>query len=609
VLQWGPSGLTPAAAALVQSTAGQNFDGSLIGSSLVMFMRSWPLAFTSVTYPASGATTHYISDLAPNTTYTISGDGAPASATTDTAGVLVFVAAGTGSITVGSGPSPSLQAIAVTPSVSSLQALAAQQYTAVCTYSDGSTTDCTSSVTWSSSAIGVVTINSSGVATGVAQGSATIIAASGGVQGQGSVTVTATVLQTIYVTPGTLAATVGSTQQFKATALFSDLSSADVTSQVSWFSSNPVVLATNSTGLVSMMVPGNAAVIATSGGVAGQAMVTVSLPAAPTFSPAGGTYSSAQTVTLTTATPSATIYYTTNRSNPTTSSTVYSGPITVSATETILAIAVANGGSTSQVNFANYTINSPPAAPTFSPAAGTYSAAQTVTMSSTSQSATIYYTSNGATPTTSSSVYSGPITVSATETLAAIAVANNGSASQVNFANYTISPPTALPTFNPAAGTYSSAQAVTITTVTPSATIYYTTNGATPTTSSSVYSGPIIVSATETLNAIAIATGASASAVNSATYTITLPAAAPAFSPAGGAYTSAQTVTISTTTPSATIYYTTNGATPTTSSPVYTGPIVVSATETLKAIAVANGSSSSQVTSALYYISPQRRFN
>jgi len=288
---------------------------------------------------------------------------------------------------------------------------------------------------------------------------------------------------------------------------------------------------------------------------------------------------------------------------------VYSGPITVSATETILAIAVANGGSTSQVNFANYTINSPPAAPTFSPAAGTYSAAQTVTMSSTSQSATIYYTSNGATPTTSSSVYSGPITVSATETLAAIAVANNGSASQVNFANYTISPPTALPTFNPAAGTYSSAQAVTITTVTPSATIYYTTNGATPTTSSSVYSGPIIVSATETLNAIAIATGASASAVNSATYTITLPAAAPAFSPAGGAYTSAQTVTISTTTPSATIYYTTNGATPTTSSPVYTGPIVVSATETLKAIAVANGSSSSQVTSALYYISPQRRFN
>jgi hypothetical protein len=65
-----------------------------------MFMRNWPTTFTSVTYPASGATTHYISDLAPNTTYTISGAGTPATATTDTAGVLTFSAAGTGNITV-----------------------------------------------------------------------------------------------------------------------------------------------------------------------------------------------------------------------------------------------------------------------------------------------------------------------------------------------------------------------------------------------------------------------------------------------------------------------------------------------------------------------------
>jgi hypothetical protein len=72
----------------------------MIGSSLVMFMRNWPAAFTSVTYPASGATTHYISDLVPNTTYAITGAGAPASATTDTAGVLVFAATGTGEIAV-----------------------------------------------------------------------------------------------------------------------------------------------------------------------------------------------------------------------------------------------------------------------------------------------------------------------------------------------------------------------------------------------------------------------------------------------------------------------------------------------------------------------------
>jgi phosphotransacetylase len=71
-----------------------------VGSSLVLFMRDWPATFASVTYAASGATTDYISDLTPNTAYSISAAGAPASASTDSAGVLVFPAAGTGNITV-----------------------------------------------------------------------------------------------------------------------------------------------------------------------------------------------------------------------------------------------------------------------------------------------------------------------------------------------------------------------------------------------------------------------------------------------------------------------------------------------------------------------------
>ena len=78
----------------------------------------------------------------------------------------------------------------------------------------------------------------------------------------------------------------------------------------------------------------------------------------------------------------------------------------------------------------------------------------------------------------------------------------------------------ATPTFSPAAGTYSSAQTVTISTTTPSATIYYTTNGTTPTTNSTVYSGPIIVSSSERVEAIATANSLSTSAVGSAAYTI-----------------------------------------------------------------------------------------
>ncbi|MGD0345917.1 MAG: PASTA domain-containing protein [Terracidiphilus sp.] len=81
----------------------------------------------------------------------------------------------------------------------------------------------------------------------------------------------------------------------------------------------------------------------------------------------------------------------------------------------------------------------------------------------------------------------------------------------------------ATPVFSPAAGTYPSAQSVTITDSTNGATIYFTTNGTTPTTSSPQYNGAIVVSATETLEAIAVASGFTQSATATASYTIGSP--------------------------------------------------------------------------------------
>jgi hypothetical protein len=161
------------------------------------------------------------------------------------------------------------------------------------------------------------------------------------------------------------------------------------------------------------------------------------------------------------------------------------------------------------------------ATPTFSPAGGTYTGAQTVTISDSTSGAKIYYTTNGTTPTTSSALYSGAISVSASETIEAIAAATGYSNSAVATAAYTISTATAAtPTFSPAGGTYSSTQSVAISDTTSGAKIYYTTNGTTPTTSSTLYSGAISVSASETIEAIAVATGYANSAVATASYTI-----------------------------------------------------------------------------------------
>src|SRR5258708_12920726 len=108
--------------------------------------------------------------------------------------------------------------------------------------------------------------------------------------------------------------------------------------------------------------------------------------AAPSFSPAAGSYSAALSVTIVTTTGGASIRYTTDGVTTPTSTvgTLYTGPVTISSTTTLQAIAYESGFIDSTVTSGTYTIGlSQVAAPSFSPAAGSYSAALSMTIVTT----------------------------------------------------------------------------------------------------------------------------------------------------------------------------------------------------------------------------------
>ena len=231
------------------------------------------------------------------------------------------------------------------------------------------------------------------------------------------------------------------------------------------------------------------------------------------------------------------------------------------------------------------------AAPVFTPAPGVYGSTQNVAITSTTPGATIRYTVDGTTPSpTAGKFYWKPFDIAATTTLKAVAYYGTGpTASPVTSGTYTINTAVA-PVFNPPAGIYSAPITVSLTSSTPSAQIFYTTNGAIPTSATGIpFAGtPIAVSATTTLRAIAYTPSLGESDVAMAAYTLAAAAAKPSFSPTGGVYPAGTGVTITSTTPSAIILYTLDGTTPTpVNGTVYKPgtPVTIATTSILKAIA------------------------
>jgi sugar lactone lactonase YvrE len=194
---------------------------------------------------------------------------------------------------------------------------------------------------------------------------------------------------------------------------------------------------------------------------------------------------------------------------------------------------------------------------------------------------------------------------------------HNVVASYAGDSNYgaTVSSPVAVGaalapvTFSPAPGTYSSAQTVTLSETVPGAAIFYWLSGTVNSNGFVPYTGPISLAmgGAETIQAYASETGYQGSSSTTANYYLNLPTLPPpVFSPAGGSYAGAQTVTITDSVAGATIYYSTGGSTPTASSTKYAGALTVGASGTVSAIAVANGYTASAPASAQYLISSSR---
>jgi trimeric autotransporter adhesin len=216
-------------------------------------------------------------------------------ATVSSKGLVTAVALGTVNITASLS---SISSVAKTFSVVTISSItieqkspfkllvkANQQFTCLATFSDGSQEDATLTGTWASSAPTIAAITAIGAATGISAGNANITVSLYGVTSAALNLIvtppsTGPTISSIAVSRSVVAnLVVGKTQQFTATALSNDGSTADITSRATWASSDQSVAVVSSTGVVTGIAPGNADITAFYSGVTSAAInITVVSP-------------------------------------------------------------------------------------------------------------------------------------------------------------------------------------------------------------------------------------------------------------------------------------------------------------------------------------------
>jgi len=223
-------------------------------------------------------------DLTSTVTWFSSDSGV---ATISTGGMATAVTTGLTNVTAKSGAmqasatlavnnaSVGLTSITLSPLVSTLAVHTTQQLTATGTYSDGSSRDLTSNVTWSSSSTAAATVDLNGLVSGVAAGTTSITATLNGITQSMTLTITAPTITSISITPEGFTVPIGISQQFVATAVYSDGSSQDLVSGVTWTSSLLSAATIDANGSATTLAAGTTTITATVGSLTDSTTLTI----------------------------------------------------------------------------------------------------------------------------------------------------------------------------------------------------------------------------------------------------------------------------------------------------------------------------------------------